>query len=82
MFFIHYYLSKILFFLGNPLPHVRHSQLDQTMDAKVFESATWQRVFQYLEQFDRGVEKISVSPRDIFGDQRQCLQVLLRQVCY
>ena len=48
------------------------------MDDETFLSETWQRVYQYLEQFDRGVERIQVTPEEEFGSIDHCLEVLLR----
>ena len=58
--------------------HVQATPLDQKMDEATFASESWQRVYQYLEQFDRRVKKIKVKPEKEFGSMEHCLRVLLR----
>ena len=60
------------------MQHVKATCIDQKMDEETFTSETWQRVYQYLEQFDRRVKKIKVKPEKEFGSMEHCLRVLLR----
>ena len=63
---------------GNLLEHCEISPFDQAMDEQTFMSCTWQRVYQYLEQYDRQVEQFQVKPDKRQGTMQHCLQMLLK----
>ena len=48
------------------------------MDLEEFMSPAWQRVYQYLDQFDSGVNEFTVDTDNAAGNTRDCLDVLLR----
>ena len=63
---------------GNPLPDREVSPHDQTMDQDTFKNNAWQRVYQYLEQYDRQVAEFQVQAKVPFGTMQNCLEILLK----
>ena len=69
----------MIIFTATPIPFIGYQPRDQLMDEEEFQSQKWQRVYQYLQQFDEETE-FDVDATRVYGNMQHCLDVLLRYV--
>ena len=55
---------------------------DRLFDPIEFKSTKFQRPFQYLKRLDTNSKLSDVNPDNPEGDRKQCLDILLKYVCY